>query len=87
MLPGLTSQTVVVYAATKGFMDKVPTSKILEAESAVLKAVPPALLKIIKSHGKITAAVEVRSACQQGRLVATCLVELWDVLPLIGWHS
>mmetsp|Transcript_17340 Transcript_17340/g.29653 ORF Transcript_17340/g.29653 Transcript_17340/m.29653 type:complete len:561 (-) Transcript_17340:256-1938(-) len=51
-------QTVVVYAATKGFMDKVKVSDITKAEVAVLANVNPALFKLIKAAGKITPVLD-----------------------------
>eukprot|EP00195_Chlamydomonas_chlamydogama_P015240 CAMPEP_0202891444 /NCGR_PEP_ID=MMETSP1392-20130828/1487_1 /ASSEMBLY_ACC=CAM_ASM_000868 /TAXON_ID=225041 /ORGANISM="Chlamydomonas chlamydogama, Strain SAG 11-48b" /LENGTH=576 /DNA_ID=CAMNT_0049575191 /DNA_START=182 /DNA_END=1912 /DNA_ORIENTATION=- len=47
-------QVVVVYAATKGFLDKVSTSDITAAETAILKHVNPAVYKVLKAKGKIT---------------------------------
>ena len=47
-------QTVVVYAATKGFLDKVHTSEITNAETAILKHVNPLVYKVLKAKGKIT---------------------------------
>jgi proton translocating ATP synthase F1 alpha subunit len=48
-------QTIVVYAATKGYMDKVPTNAVEKAEKLVLDNVNPALFKILKSKGKFDA--------------------------------
>ncbi len=39
-------QTVVVYAATKGYLDKVAPNKITEAEEAILKHVDPNIYKV-----------------------------------------
>jgi len=47
-------QTVVVYAATKGFLDKVAPSDITAAETAILKHVNPLVYKVLKAKGKIT---------------------------------
>jgi F-type H+-transporting ATPase subunit alpha len=43
-----------MYAATKGFLDKVPASAMTTAEQLILDQVNPSLFKIIKSKGKIT---------------------------------
>lgn len=51
-------QTVVVYAATKGYMDKVPVNKIVAAEEAVLASVDPRVFKVLKAKGKITPEVD-----------------------------
>jgi proton translocating ATP synthase F1 alpha subunit len=48
-------QTIVVYAATKGYMDKVPTNAVEKAEKLVLDNVNPALFKILKAKGKFDA--------------------------------
>jgi F0F1-type ATP synthase alpha subunit len=40
------AQVVVVYAATKGYLDKVAVSDITAAETAVLKHVNPAVYKV-----------------------------------------
>ena len=47
-------QTVVVYAATKGFLDKVAPADITAAETAILKHVNPLVYKVLKAKGKIT---------------------------------
>jgi F-type H+-transporting ATPase subunit alpha len=47
-------QVVVVYAATKGFLDNVPTNKITAAETAILKHVDPNLFKILRNKHKIS---------------------------------
>ena len=47
-------QVVVVYAATKGYLDKVSTSDITKAEAAILKHVDPAIYKVLRAKGKIT---------------------------------
>lgn len=47
-------QVVVVYAATKGYLDKVSTSDITAAEAAILKHVDPAIYKVLRAKGKIT---------------------------------
>lgn len=61
-------QTVVIYAATKGFLDKVPTSQIVAAEAAILKHVNPLLYKVIKAKGKITPEINAHLADQLGRV-------------------
>ncbi len=47
-------QTVVIYAATKGFLDKVAPSDMGKAETAILKHVNPLIYKVLKAKGKIT---------------------------------
>ncbi|KAG1674934.1 hypothetical protein FOA52_014727 [Chlamydomonas sp. UWO 241] len=47
-------QTVVVYAATKGFLDKVHPADIVKAEAAVLAHVNPLVYKVLGAKGKIT---------------------------------
>jgi F0F1-type ATP synthase alpha subunit len=47
-------QVVVVYAATKGYLDKVSTSDITAAEAAILKHVDPAIYKVLRAKQKIT---------------------------------
>lgn len=39
-------QVVVVYAATKGYLDKIATSDITKAEEAILKHVDPNIYKV-----------------------------------------
>nr|CAI34836.1 ATP synthase alpha chain, mitochondrial precursor [Polytomella sp. Pringsheim 198.80] len=51
-------QTVAVYAATKGFLDKVRVQDIVAAEEAVISQVNPAVFKILKANGKITPALD-----------------------------
>jgi len=43
-----------VYAATKGYLDKVSTSNITAAEAAILKHVDPAIYKVLRAKQKIT---------------------------------
>ena len=47
-------QTVVVFAATKGYLDKVAPADITAAETAILKHVNPLVYKVLKAKGKIT---------------------------------
>jgi F-type H+-transporting ATPase subunit alpha len=47
-------QTAVVYAATKGFMDKVHVADITKAEALVLKHLDPRIYKIMKAGNKIS---------------------------------
>ena len=51
-------QVLVVYAATKGYMDKVHVRDITTAEALVLKHVSPNITKLIKARGKIDAALQ-----------------------------
>lgn len=62
-------QTVVVYAATKGYMDKVPVNKIVAAEEAVLKSVDPRIFKVLKSKGKITPEIDAHIKQQLSKVV------------------
>lgn len=52
-----TPQVVVVYAATKGYLDKVAVSDITTAEAAILKHVNPAVYKVLKANSKINPAL------------------------------
>ncbi len=45
---------MVVYAATKGYLDKVPVNKITASEDVILKHVDPKIFKVLKAKGKIT---------------------------------
>eukprot|EP00798_Chlamydomonas_sp_ICE-L_P022274 gene22274-29349_t len=47
-------QTVIMYAATKGFLDSVHANKMGQAEVAILKAMDPNIYKVLKAKGKIT---------------------------------
>eukprot|EP00877_Chromochloris_zofingiensis_P000209 jgi/Chrzof1/10189/Cz04g32030.t1_ATPA2 len=47
-------QVVVVYAATKGYLDKVNTADITAAEAAILKHVDPLIYKVLRAKQKIT---------------------------------
>jgi len=47
-------QTVVIYAATKGFLDKVHASKMGQAETAILNHVDKNLFKVLKGKGKFS---------------------------------
>ena len=47
-------QVVVVYAATKGYLDKCSTADITAAEAAILKHVDPLVYKALRSKQKIT---------------------------------
>lgn len=57
-------QTVVVYAATKGFMDKVHVSDIGKAEELVLKHVDPLVFKVLKGKGKFTPELDAHLRAQ-----------------------
>jgi len=46
-------QVVVVYAATKGYLDKVNTADITAAEAAILKHVDPNIYKVLRDKHKI----------------------------------
>uniref|UniRef100_A0A7S3QY98 ATP synthase subunit alpha n=1 Tax=Dunaliella tertiolecta TaxID=3047 RepID=A0A7S3QY98_DUNTE len=47
-------QTVVIYAATKGYMDKVAVADITKAEQVVLQHTNPDIYKVLKHNNKIT---------------------------------
>jgi F-type H+-transporting ATPase subunit alpha len=61
-------QTVVVYAATKGYLDKVPVNKITGTEEVILKHVDPKIFKILKAQGKISPAINAHLAQQMSNL-------------------
>ena len=61
-------QTVVVYAATKGYLDKVPVNEISGCEDIILKHIDPRLLKLLKFKGKITPEVNAHLAAQMSTL-------------------
>ncbi|KAG2422090.1 hypothetical protein HXX76_013569 [Chlamydomonas incerta] len=61
-------QTVVVYAATKGYLDKVPVNKITECEEVILKHIDPRVFKILKAKGKITPELNAHLAQQMSNL-------------------
>ncbi|GFR46733.1 hypothetical protein Agub_g8356 [Astrephomene gubernaculifera] len=61
-------QTVVVYAATKGYLDRVPVNKITGSEDVILKHVDPKVFKILKGNGKITPELNAHLAQQMSTL-------------------
>jgi len=61
-------QTVAIYAATKGYMDKVPASKITAAEAAVLSHVDKNLFKVLKAKGKITPEIDAHMKQQLSKV-------------------
>ncbi|PNW87289.1 hypothetical protein CHLRE_02g116750v5 [Chlamydomonas reinhardtii] len=61
-------QTIVVYAATKGYLDKVPVNQITACEDVILKHVDPRLFKILKAKGKITPEINAHLAQQMSNL-------------------
>lgn len=65
-------QVVVVYAATKGYLDKVPVSETVNAEAAILKHVNPAIYKVLKAKVRTSFPVCGDQHCR--RLV--CCVSL-----------
>ncbi len=66
--PPCCPQTVVVYAATKGYLDKVPVSEISGCEDIILKHIDPRLIKLLKFKGKITPEVNAHLAAQMSTL-------------------
>lgn len=61
-------QVVVVYAATKGFLDKVPASEMGKAEQLVLKNVDPKLLRILRVKQKIDPILDQHLRQQLSRI-------------------
>lgn len=57
-------QVVVVYAATKGFLDKVAVSDITRAEEAVLAHVDPKIYKVLAHTQKITPQLDAHLRTQ-----------------------
>ena len=51
-------QVVVIYAGTKGYLDKVDVSKIAEFEEGVLKEVDSSILDAIRTEGTISDALD-----------------------------
>jgi proton translocating ATP synthase F1 alpha subunit len=51
-------QVVVIFGATRGFLDKLAVSDITAFEQAVLKQIDPAVLETIRKEKEITAATE-----------------------------
>jgi len=61
-------QVVVVYAATKGYLDKVATADITKAETAILENVDPNVLKVLRAKQKITPELNVHLQDQMSRI-------------------
>ena len=55
-------QVVVIYAGTKGYLDKVNVSKIGEFEEGVLKEVDSSILDAIRTEGTISDALDKKIA-------------------------
>ena len=55
-------QVVVIYAGTKGYLDKVDVSKIAEFEKGVLKEVDSSILDAIRTEGTISDALDKKIA-------------------------
>ena len=55
-------QVVVIYAGTKGYLDKVDVSKISEFEEGVLKEVDSSILDAIRTEGAISDALDKKTA-------------------------
>ena len=55
-------QVVVIYAGTKGYLDKVDVSKIGEFEEGVLKEVDSSILDAIRTEGSISDALDKKIA-------------------------
>jgi F-type H+-transporting ATPase subunit alpha len=61
-------QVVVVYAATKGYLDKVATADITKAETAILENVDPNILKVLRAKHKISPEINVHLQDQMSRI-------------------
>ncbi len=61
-------QVVVVYAATKGYLDKVPTSAITDAEAAILQHVDPAIYRLLRDKQKITPEINAHLVAQLSKV-------------------
>ena len=55
-------QVVVIYAGTKGYLDKVDVSKIAEFEEGILKEVDSSILDAIRTEGTISDALDKKIA-------------------------
>ena len=55
-------QVVVIYAGTKGYLDKVDVSKIAEFEEGLLKEVDSSILDAIRTEGTISDALDKKIA-------------------------
>ena len=55
-------QVVVIYAGTKGYLDKVDVSKIAEFEEGLLKEVDSSILDAIRTEGSISDALDKKIA-------------------------
>ena len=53
-------QVVVIFAATKGYLDKIQIQDILPFESALLKQIDPTLLSIIRDEKVISPATQTK---------------------------
>jgi proton translocating ATP synthase F1 alpha subunit len=53
-------QVVVIYAATKGYLDKLALNQIGAFEEGLLKEVSPALLETIKKEGNISESTDAK---------------------------
>jgi len=53
-------QVVVIFAATKGYLDKIEIAQILPFESALMKQVSPAILSAIKEEKTISPAIQTQ---------------------------
>jgi hypothetical protein len=91
-------QVVVVYAATKGYLDKVATSDITAAEAAILQHVDPAIYKVLRAKQKIDPALnahlQVRPLqgwcvqCSHARARVCVGVCVWGgAVPVVKTHA
>jgi proton translocating ATP synthase F1 alpha subunit len=53
-------QVVVIFAATKGYLDKIQVSDILSYEASLLKAVDPSLFTVIRDEKAISPATQTK---------------------------
>ena len=59
---GIEQQVVVIYAGTKGYLDKVDVAKIGEYEEGLLKEVDSSILDAIRTEGAISDALDKKIA-------------------------
>jgi proton translocating ATP synthase F1 alpha subunit len=64
-------QVVVIYAATRGFLDKMDIAKIGQFEKDCLKSVDPSILKEIRETGQISTDLDAKIKAFFEQLVAS----------------
>ena len=55
-------QVVVIYAGTKGYLDKIDVSRIGDYEEGLLKEVDSSILDAIRTEGSISDALDKKIA-------------------------